>query len=196
MSEKSSLENKTALVTGSTAGLGRCIARALAEAGCNVVLNGFGDADAIEEQRRELAALHGKEIIYHDADLTRPGEITAMTAQHAQRQGTRVGKNIAAALGHGRRKPYKHRNLGFVVDLGGFDGAADPLGIALGGFPAKVVTRAYHLYAIPRFVNRWAVSLAYLTDAVFDRSVVSIGLSTAADAQFSASEGLPMPTPD
>ena len=60
----------------------------------------------------------------------------------------------------------------------------------LSGFPAKVVTRAYHLYAIPRAVNRWAVSRAYLTDAIFDRSVVSIGLSTEEDARFSASEGI------
>jgi NADH dehydrogenase len=93
-------------------------------------------------------------------DLTRPGEITAMTAQHAQRQGTRAGKNIAAALGHGKRKPYKHHDLGFVVDLGGFDGAADPLGVPLGGFPAKVVTRGYHLSAMPgnriRTVVDWA----------------------------------------
>jgi len=63
----------------------------------------------------------------------------------------------------------------------------------LSGFPAKVVTRAYHLYAIPRPVNRWAVALAYLTDTLFDRSVVSIGLSTQEDAQFTASEGIPMP---
>lgn len=64
------------------------------------------------------------------------------------------------------------------------------------GYAAKLVTRAYHLQAIPRFVNRWAVSLAYLTDVFFDRSVVSIGLSSQEDAQFSASEGIPMPKPD
>jgi NADH:quinone reductase (non-electrogenic) len=93
-------------------------------------------------------------------DLTRPGEITAMTAQHAQRQGTRVGKNIAAALGHGKRKPYRHRNLGFVVDLGGFDGAADPLGVPLGGFPAKVVTRGYHLSVMPGNRVRTAIDWA------------------------------------
>jgi NADH dehydrogenase len=93
-------------------------------------------------------------------DLTRPGEITAMTAQHAQRQGTRAGKNIAAALGHGRSKPYRHRNLGFVVDLGGFDSAADPLGVPLGGFPAKVVTRGYHLAAMPGNRIRTAVDWA------------------------------------
>ncbi len=93
-------------------------------------------------------------------DLTRPGEITGMTAQHAQRQGTRAGKNIAAALGHGKRKPYRHRNLGFVVDLGGFDGAADPLGIPLGGFPAKVVARGYHLSVMPGNRVRTAVDWA------------------------------------
>jgi NADH:ubiquinone reductase (H+-translocating) len=93
-------------------------------------------------------------------DLTRPGEVTTMTAQHAQRQGTRAGKNIAAALGYGRRRPYKHRNLGFVVDLGGFDGAADPLGIPLGGFPAKVVTRGYHLTVMPGNRIRTAVDWA------------------------------------
>ena len=93
-------------------------------------------------------------------DLAQPGQITAMTAQHAQRQGATAGRNIAAALGHGRPRPYKHRNLGFVVDLGGFDGAADPLGVPLGGFPAKVVTRGYHLSVMPgnrvRTVVEWA----------------------------------------
>jgi NADH dehydrogenase len=93
-------------------------------------------------------------------DLTRPGEITTMTAQHAQRQGTRAAKNIAAALGYGRRRPYKHHNLGFVVDLGGFASAADPLGIPLGGFPAKVVTRGYHLAAMPGNRVRTAVDWA------------------------------------
>ena len=62
--------------------------------------------------------------------------------------------------------------------------------------PAKAVTRAYHLYAIPRLVNRWAVSLAYLTDVFFARSVVSIGLSTRRMTQFGASEGIPLPKPD
>ena len=59
-------------------------------------------------------------------DLTRPGEITPMTAQHAQRQGKRAAVNIAATFGRGRRRPYKHHDLGFVVDLGGFEAAAEP----------------------------------------------------------------------
>jgi NADH dehydrogenase len=129
-------------------------------------------------------------------DLTQPGEITPPTAQHATRQGKVLARNVAASLGYGSRRPYRHRNMGLVVDLGPRYAVANPLNVHLSGFPAKVVTRAYHLYAIPRFVNRWAVSLAYLTDAVFDRSVVSIGLSNPRDARFSASEGIPMPTPD
>jgi NADH dehydrogenase len=126
-------------------------------------------------------------------DLTQPGKITPPTAQHATRQGKVLARNVAASLGYGTSKRYKHRNLGLVVDLGPGYAVANPLNVHLSGLPAKVVTRAYHLYAIPRPVNRWAVSLAYLTDALFDRSVVSIGLSSEEDAQFAASEGIPMP---
>ncbi|MEV3905590.1 NAD(P)/FAD-dependent oxidoreductase [Mycobacterium sp. NPDC050551] len=129
-------------------------------------------------------------------DLTQPGKITPPTAQHATRQGKVLGRNVAASLGVGTAKQYKHRNMGLVVDLGPRYAVANPLNVRLSGFPAKVVTRAYHLYAIPRLVNRWAVSLAYLTDVFFARSVVSIGLSSADDAQFSASEGIPMPKAD
>ncbi|BBZ07936.1 dehydrogenase [Mycolicibacterium doricum] len=129
-------------------------------------------------------------------DLTQSGAITPPTAQHATRQGKVLARNVAASLGHGRKKLYKHRNMGLVVDLGPRYAVANPLGVQLSGFPAKAVTRAYHLYAIPRFVNRWAVSLAYLTDVFFARSVVSIGLSSAEDARFSASEGIPVPKGD
>lgn len=65
---------------------------------------------------------------------------------------------------------------------------ANPLNIHLSELAAKFVTRPYHLYAIPRGVNRWAVSLAYLTALLFNRSVDSIGLSSEDDAQFTASE--------
>ncbi|MDG5483441.1 NAD(P)/FAD-dependent oxidoreductase [Mycolicibacterium gadium] len=129
-------------------------------------------------------------------DVTQPGKITPPTAQHATRQGKALARNVAASLGYGIAKPYKHRNMGLVVDLGPRYAVANPLNVQLSGFPAKVVTRVYHIYAIPRFVNRWAVSLAYLTDVFFDRSVVSFGLSTQEDARFSSSEGIPMPKPD
>ncbi|MCV7222256.1 NAD(P)/FAD-dependent oxidoreductase [Mycolicibacterium elephantis] len=126
-------------------------------------------------------------------DVTQPGKITPPTAQHATRQGKLLGRNVAASLGYGKPKKYKHRNMGLVVDLGPKYAVANPLNVRLSGFPAKTVARIYHLYAIPRGVNRWAVALAYLTDMLFDRSVVSIGLSTQEDAHFSASEGIPLP---
>src|SRR3984885_6309988 len=126
-------------------------------------------------------------------DVTQPGKITPPTAQHAIRQGKVLGDNVAASLGHAKKREYKHHDMGLVVDLGPHQAVANPLKIQLSGFPAKFVTRAYHLYAIPRGVNRWAVSLAYLTDALFARSVVSLGLSTQSDAEFSTSEGIPLP---
>ncbi len=129
-------------------------------------------------------------------DLTQPGKITPPTAQHATRQGKVLARNVAASLGYGKPMDYRHRNMGLVVDLGPHKAVANPLNIQLSGYAAKFVTRIYHLYAIPRFVNRWAVSLAYLTDVFFDRSVVSVGLSTQDDAQFSTSEGIPLPKAD
>jgi NADH:ubiquinone reductase (H+-translocating) len=81
-------------------------------------------------------------------DLTRPGQVCGMTAQHAQRQGKQAARNVAASLGTGTAKPYKHADLGFLVDLGGVAGAANPLHIPLSGPPANVVTRGYHLSAM------------------------------------------------
>jgi NADH dehydrogenase len=107
-------------------------------------------------------------------DLTRPGEITGMTAQHATRQGATVAKNIAASYGYGRRRAYKHHDLGFVVDLGGLDSAANPLGIPLSGPVAKAVTRGYHLLAMPG--NRVRVSADWLLDALLPRQGVQLGL--------------------
>ncbi|WP_250028977.1 NAD(P)/FAD-dependent oxidoreductase [Paractinoplanes maris] len=107
-------------------------------------------------------------------DLTRPGELTGMTAQHATRQGAAVAKNIAASYGQGRRRPYKHYDLGFVVDLGGFDAAANPLGVPLKGLPAKAVTRGYHLLSMPG--NRVRVAADWLLDAVLPRQGVQLGL--------------------
>jgi NADH dehydrogenase len=112
-------------------------------------------------------------------DLTRPGEITPMTAQHAQRQGKRAAVNIAATFGRGRRRPYKHHDLGFVVDLGGFEAAASPLQVPLSGVPAKAVTRGYHLLSLPG--NRVRTAADWLTEAVLRRQAVRLGLVRPSD---------------
>jgi NADH dehydrogenase len=111
-------------------------------------------------------------------DLTRPGEITGMTAQHAMRQGTLAGRNVAASLGHGETHEYKHHDLGFVVDLGGMQAAADPLHIPLSGLVAKVVTRGYHLAAMPG--NRIRTAADWFFDAVLGRQSVQLGLVRSA----------------
>lgn len=74
------LAGKTALITGSTSGIGAAYADALAKAGANIVLNGFGDADAIERQRAGLVAQSGAGAIYSDADLTKAEAVEAMVA--------------------------------------------------------------------------------------------------------------------
>jgi len=72
------LKNKTALVTGSTSGIGLGIAEAFAAAGANVILNGFGDAAEIEAIRARLAEVHGASVRYDGADMTKPEEIGKM----------------------------------------------------------------------------------------------------------------------
>ncbi|TJZ94421.1 NAD(P)/FAD-dependent oxidoreductase [Actinacidiphila oryziradicis] len=110
-------------------------------------------------------------------DLTRPGELTPMTAQHAIRQGRTAARNIAASYEHGTARPYKHRDLGFAVDLGGLKAAANPLKVPLSGPVAKTVTRGYHLLAMPG--NRVRTSSDWLLDALLPRQTVQLGLVRA-----------------
>jgi len=77
------LKGKTALVTGSTSGIGLGIAKALARQGANIVLNGFGD---VEGPKAEIAAL-GAAVDYHGADMSKPADIEAMMAHAAARFG-------------------------------------------------------------------------------------------------------------
>ncbi len=72
------LKTRNAIVTGSTSGIGLAIARAFAEQGANVTINGFGDADAIETERSKIEKDFGVKSVYSPADLTKPDEIRAL----------------------------------------------------------------------------------------------------------------------
>jgi 3-hydroxybutyrate dehydrogenase len=74
------LKGKTALVTGSTSGIGLALATAFAREGCNVVINGFGDKAEIEKTRARLADKYGVAVTYSPADMAKGDEIAAMIA--------------------------------------------------------------------------------------------------------------------
>ncbi len=82
-----SLKGKVALVTGSTSGIGLAIARALAAEGADLMLNGFGPADAIETERAGLARTFGVRALYNPADMSKPEQIAAMVAEAEAKLG-------------------------------------------------------------------------------------------------------------
>ena len=81
------LSGKTALVTGSTSGIGLGIARALAEQGANIVFNGFGDAQQIEKLYTDIGQEFGVQTAYHNADMSQPDQIAAMMTFAADKFG-------------------------------------------------------------------------------------------------------------
>jgi len=82
------LKGKTALVTGSTSGIGLAIAQALAQDGANVMLNGFGDKTAIEQIRAGIEKDFGVKARYSGADMTKPAEIADMVRTTEKEFGT------------------------------------------------------------------------------------------------------------
>jgi NADH:ubiquinone reductase (H+-translocating) len=113
------------------------------------------------------------------------------TAQHAMRQGPAAAHNILAAVRKQQANPYRHRDLGLVVDLGGPQAVARPLGVPLAGWPAKLITRSYHLLALPSSRHRlgamaeWALAGGRPND-------VSFGLVDLREALAGSAEHAPI----
>jgi NADH dehydrogenase len=123
-------------------------------------------------------------------DLTKhdsPPALCPPTAQHAMRQGPAAARNILALVRGRPPKTYRHRDLGLVVDLGGAQAVARPLGVPLSGVPAKLVTRGYHLFALPS-IRRRLSAMAGFALAGGRPNDVSFGLLSLNQARAGASE--------
>ncbi|NEE08560.1 NAD(P)/FAD-dependent oxidoreductase [Streptomyces sp. SID7499] len=103
------------------------------------------------------------------------GAMCPPTAQHALRQGRHVADNVIASLRGQELKPYVHKDLGLVVDLGGTDAVSKPLGIELRGLPAQAVARGYHWSALRTNVAKTRVMTNWLLNAVAGDDFVRTG---------------------
>ena len=122
-------------------------------------------------------------------DLTREGEVCPPTAQHAQRQGKQVARNVAASLAGAPLDPYEHHDLGLVVDFGRRGAAARPFGIPLKGLPAKAVTLGYHVFAVPTLAARARVTVDLLLAAALPTQTVQLRAVTDEQGTLAAETG-------
>ncbi|MFE7215880.1 NAD(P)/FAD-dependent oxidoreductase [Streptomyces sp. NPDC001698] len=111
------------------------------------------------------------------------GAVCPPTAQHATRQGRRVAENVIATLRGQPLRPYEHRDLGLVVDLGGADAVSKPLGVELRGVPAQAVARGYHLGALRTNVAKTRVATNWLLNAVAGDDFVRTGFQARKPAK-------------
>lgn len=103
------------------------------------------------------------------------GAVCPPTAQHAMRQGRALADNLIASLRNRPLRPYVHRDLGLVVDLGGRDAVSRPLGIELKGMPAQAVARGYHWSSLRTNVAKTRVMTNWLLNAVAGDDFVRTG---------------------
>ena len=124
------------------------------------------DASLQVEGRDDVWAIGDCAAVPDPAD---PGRPCPPTAQHAMRQGTHAARNVAAALGNGRRRPFRFRTIGLVVDLGRRQAVAKILGVKLRGSLAWSCARCYHLMAIPGVGRRLRLLIDWTVDLFFRR---------------------------
>ncbi|MEY9844395.1 NAD(P)/FAD-dependent oxidoreductase [Streptacidiphilus sp. MAP5-3] len=111
------------------------------------------------------------------------GAVCPPTAQHAQRQGKAVADNVIALIRGHELKPYFHKDLGLVVDLGGADAVSKPLGIEMQGVAAQGVARGYHLMALRTNVAKVRVMTNWLLNATAGDDFVRTGFQSRRPAR-------------
>jgi NADH dehydrogenase len=100
---------------------------------------------------------------------------TPPTAQHAIRQGRRVGRNIAAVLGTGRAQPFTYKTKGVFVDMGQGEAVASTLGIKWRGRPAWLLARSYHLAMMPGYKRKSRLLIDWNVQLLFGRDLSELG---------------------
>lgn len=108
-------------------------------------------------------------------DPARKGQPCPPTAQHAIRQGRRVARNVAAAIGTGRVKPFTYRTKGVFVDMGRGEAVAETLGIRWRGAPAWWLARTYHLAMLPGVKRRLRLLIDWNVELLFGRDASELG---------------------
>jgi NADH:ubiquinone reductase (H+-translocating) len=129
----------------------------------------------------EYLRVQGREDVFAVGDaaavpvLGREGMTAPPTAQHALRQARVCGDNVAASLGHGRRRPFTFQGLGLLVNLSERYGVGRVMGLPVSGLIGWAVTRSYHLFALPTWTRRLRVGLDWAVALVFPRDVAELG---------------------
>ncbi len=108
-------------------------------------------------------------------DLTRPGQLTGPSAQHAVRQAVRLADNMVAVMRGGTPTEYRHKYAGSVASLGLHKGVAQVYGIKIKGFPAWFMHRTYHLTRIPSLNRKVRVVIDWTLALFLRREVVALG---------------------
>jgi 3-hydroxybutyrate dehydrogenase len=153
------LKGKCALITGSTDGLGFAIAARLAAEGCNIVLNGFADAETVERRRRELKTDHQVQAVYHGADLRHPAEIEDLVDVATDTFGTLdilVNNAVVRHFAPVEKFPVERWNEALAVNL---SAAFHTIRLALPGMRARNFGRiinmssAYGHFATPNRID-------------------------------------------
>jgi NADH dehydrogenase len=108
-------------------------------------------------------------------DPARPGQPSPPTAQHVLRQARTAARNVAAALGRGRLRPFRYKTLGVFVDMGRHQAVAETLGIRWRGFPAWFLARTYHLAQMPGTKRRARLVTDWTTGLFFGRDSAELG---------------------
>lgn len=99
------------------------------------------------------------------------------TAQHAIREGKRAGRNVAASLGIGTRRPFRYRTMGQLAMVGERTGVADLMGHQFSGFSAWFLWRSYYLMRVPLLEKRLRVMMDWTLDLFFKRDIVQLAVS-------------------